>query len=312
MKKYLLLFLILFCGVAFSNDLQTIDSRLERQEKICKGNWCLVSWDDSWCSGEVINIEEGTATVKVFDTALPVSQWPVVDFHVSDIFRHTFEKTSTLEDLIDSLKRKNILRTPFIEEGFRAVDRAWFCSKYPYFDVAIDIGCEMCISTPHIHIFSLELLKDHIPQAKRILDVGTGSGYMSAIFSYLAPKAEVIGIDYYPALIEGAKKNCQNALSKSAFEKITFIVGDGEKYQDQNGGFDLIYVGFMCDKIPPSLIEQIGPNGVLLIPIKKGFSSYDDRFFWGRLLKVEKDKANKITIQEVFTCSFLPSQSDGQ
>ena len=187
MKKYLFLFLILLSGVAFSNDLGVIDTRLEKQEKLCKGNWCLVHWKEGLCSGEVISLNEDKATIKVFDTALPVSQWPIVDFHWKDVFRHTFEKTPTLDALIDSLKAKNILRTPFIEEGFRAVDRAWFCSKYPYFDVAIDIGCEMCISTPHIHVLSLELLKTHIPQSKRILDVGTGSGYMSAIFSYLAP-----------------------------------------------------------------------------------------------------------------------------
>lgn len=309
MKKYLFFILILFPVGAFSNDLQTINSRLERQEKLCIGNWCLVHWKGGLCSGEVININEDKAKVKIFDTELPVSEWPVVDFYWNEIFRHTFEKTSTLDDLIASLKIKNILRTPFIEEGFRSIDRACFCPKYPYFDVAIDIGCEMCISTPHIHVFYLELSKNHISKAKRILDVGTGSGYMAAILSYLAPRAEVIGIDYYKDLIEVAKTNCQKALPSEAFERIKFTVGDGEKYQDQGEGFDIIYVGFMCDKIPPSLIEQLRPNGVLLIPIKKGFSSYDDRLFWGRLLMVEKENDGEIKTQEVFICSFIPSQS---
>lgn len=124
--------------------------------------------------------------------------------------------------------------------------------------------------------------------------------------------AEVTAIDYYPELIERAKKNCQNALSKSVFEKINFIVGDGEKYQEESEGFDLIYVGFICDKIPSSLIEQLRGNGILLIPIKKRVSSYDHRLFWGKLLMVEKDEKNRVTVQEVFGCSFIPSQSNKQ
>ena len=104
----------------------------------------------------------------------------------------------------------------------------------------------------------------------------------------------------------------RDSLDPDIFLHLPRFVGDGEKYQDQGEGFDLIYVGFICDKIPSSLIEQLRGNGILLIPIKKRVSSYDHRLFWGKLLMVEKDEKNRVTVQEVFGCSFIPSQSDGQ
>lgn len=308
-KFLVFFFLFLFYREVFSTELEVLQQRVQRQQKICEGSWCLVSWDGGLCSAEVINIDKGIATVKIFDTSRPVSQWPIIDVYIGDLYKHTFEKSSTLDSLIKSLKEKNILRTPFIEEGFRAVDRAWFCSEHPYFDVAIDIGCGMCISTPHIHTFSLELLKDCLPKAKRILDVGTGSGYMAAIFSYLAPQSEVIGIDYYKSLVECAKTNCQKALPKEVFRRITFVVGDGENGVKEEEKFDLIYVGFMCNEIPKALIKQMNPNGTLLVPIKKRVSSYDNRLFWGSLLIVTKKECEALDIQEVFECSFIPSQT---
>ncbi|MDN3509142.1 MAG: methyltransferase domain-containing protein [Candidatus Neptunochlamydia sp.] len=311
MKKCVLfLFSFSFLFLSFRAECSTkiLEKRLELQEQCRPGSWCLVPWNNGWSCSEILAMEDGKVAVKLFDTALPVSNWPIKVFNQSMIRSFRCSMTTTLDDLINYLKRRQILRSDFIEEGFRAIDRSWFCEEHPYFDAAIDISCDMCISSPHMHVFSLEMVKKIFPHAKKILDLGTGTGYMAAICAYLAPEARVYGIDCFEKLVVEAENRCARVLPESIRERITFLKGKGEKGYEKEAPYDLIYVGYMCKKIPSNLVKQLKPGGILLIPIGSSISSYDKRLGGGNLVIVEKDKKGIVWSYKVCSCSFIPTQ----
>lgn len=190
------------------------------------------------------------------------------------------------------------------------MNRAYFCKENPYFDVAIDISCDMCISSPQMHIFSLELMKEELPHAKKILDIGTGTGYMATICAYLAPELEVYGIDRYQELVEKAERTCAEALPESVYQRITFLNGKGEKGYEKEAPYDLIYVGYMCKKIPSSLVKQLKPGGKLITPISSSISSYDQRLNAGNLMVIEKSHKGVVWPHKGPICSFIGSQKN--
>lgn len=307
MKKCVL-FLLLLLSFRAECSMEVLEERLELQQKYRPGNWCLVPWNDGWSCSEILAIEDEKVVVKVIDTALPVSEWPIKVFNESMIRSFRCSMTTTLDGLIDHLKRRQILRSNFIEEGFRAIDRSWFCRENPYFDAAIDIPCDMCISTPHMHILSLEMVKKVFPHAKKILDLGTGTGYMAAICAYLAPEARVYGIDCFKELVVEAENTCKRVLPESISERMTFLKGRGEKGYEKEAPYDLIYVGYMCKKIPSKLVKQLNPGGILIIPVGSYISTYDKRLGGGDLVIVEKNEKGIVWAYKACSCCFVPTQ----
>lgn len=309
MKKYFF-FLFFLVGFAAECSIEEIKEHLELQQKYCPGNWCLVPWEDGWCCAEILAIKDTIVAAKVIDTSLHVNKWPIRLFDLSMIRHFKCSMSTTLEDLISHLKEKRILRTDFIESAFRAVDRSYFCKENPYFDAAINIPCDMCISTPHMHLLALELMKEGFSDAKKILDVGTGTGYMAAVFSYLAPQAQIYGIDCFEELVEQADKDCKNALPESMYKRITLMIGEGEKGHEAETPYDLIHVGYMCQSIPTSLIKQLKRGGILIIPIGSSISTYDQRLEGGYLMVIEKDQKGIVWAHKGCSCSFIETQKD--
>jgi len=86
--------------------------------------------------------------------------------------------------LVESLKRKGTVKTLTVEKALMAVDRKLFCSIDPYSDGAKSIGFGTTISAPHIHGYILELLESHIKTANSVLDIGSGSGYLTICMTY--------------------------------------------------------------------------------------------------------------------------------
>ena len=83
-------------------------------------------------------------------------------------------------DLISQLKRNKIIKSPRVEEAMKKVDRGNYCSLSPYMDSPQAIGYGVTISAPHMHAHALEMLKDHLYEGAKALDVGSGK----LIFNY--------------------------------------------------------------------------------------------------------------------------------
>ena len=293
------------------NENQKIEKRLVLQKRYRARAWCLVPWKKSYYPAEILDLKKKSVSVKIFDNALPLDEWPKKTFSIKEIQPMPFQKFSTEEALITSLKNSNILRTPLVEDAFRKIQRHWFCPNNPYFDSSIDIGCGMCISAPHMHIWALELFKDRFAKAQSILDVGCGTGYITAISAFLAPQANVTGIEIFELLKTSSQHTCDNHLPSNITKRIHWDTVNGEKGYLENAPYDIIHVGFMCKQIPQALIDQLSPGGRLVIPVGDRISTYDPSLLSGDLMVVDKEESGSIKIHKLFSCSFVPSQASG-
>ncbi len=81
--------------------------------------------------------------------------------------------------MVELLKTKGIVKSSSVENALLAVDRKLFCSTDPYMDQAKSIGFGTTISAPHIHGYILELLESKLRSESKVLDIGSGSGYLT-------------------------------------------------------------------------------------------------------------------------------------
>ena len=285
-----------------------------RQKKLRVGCWRIASIEDSKCLVSVEFIGEEVLAVKIMNPTIPVTAWKKIDLAPNQLSPTHITTSKTLNDLIINLKRTRILHSEVVERALRTLDRRYFCSKNPYHDCAINFGNEQygaCISSPHMHVWAAELLKNHLSSASNCLDVGSGSGYFTALMQIMAPGAKVYGMDCYSELIEQSKAILKEHYPE-ILKQITFVEGDGEKGFPiaGTGLFQAIHVGFMCPEIPPALTEQLAPGGRMLIPISSGkFSSFDTRCKAGVYTCVDKGLDGTIKTTNLFSCSFVPSTS---
>lgn len=111
------------------------------------------------------------------------------------------------------------LKDPRIEATLLRVDRAHYCpSAQPYVDAPFQIGYGATISAPHMHTFALEALKDKLVNGAKVLDVGSGSGYLTSCMAHLVgPEGVVYGMDHVKELVKQAQinigKDCNELLT---------------------------------------------------------------------------------------------------
>ena len=123
----------------------------------------------------------------------------------------------------------------------------------------LDIGHRQTISQPFIVALMTELL--NLKGTDRVLEVGTGSGYQAAVLSLLA--AQVYSIEIIPELGEAA----QNNLRRLGYANVQTKIGDGYLGWPAHAPFDGIIVTAAPDHIPQALIDQLKPNGRMVIPV---------------------------------------------
>ncbi len=133
----------------------------------------------------------------------------------------------------------------------------------PYGDYPVPIGEGQTISQPYIVALMTELLieEPHRPTKKKILEIGTGSGYQAAILAELYPQIYTIEI------IESLAKQAEKNLKRLGYQKIKVKIGDGYLGWKEYAPFDGIIVTCAPDHIPQPLIEQLKENGKMVIPV---------------------------------------------
>jgi len=278
---------------------------------LVEGRLCVAEWNDSRYLGKALAIseEEDTVTLQLFDRWKNIGQWPEITFNLDciELFNSHKENRNSLEELIASLKNIHLIQSPAIENAGLTIDRAWFCPSFPYQDCSVSIGQNACISSPHMHFCALELCADKLDAATSILDVGSGSGYMAAMFAYLAPGAKVVGIEYLEDLVEKSQHVIEKQLTPEIQERITILKGDGEEGVPEEAPFDVIHVGFMCKEVPASLLDQLRPGGRMVIPVGNSPSSIFPNSLRGEFTVIDKLEDGSIQRYDVFPCSYVPS-----
>lgn len=128
-----------------------------------------------------------------------------------------------------------------------------------YEDSALPIGNGQTISQPSTHARYLALLA--LTGTERVLEIGTGSGYQTALLAHLA--AQVFSIERVGALIERARE----ALREAGARNVSILVGDGTLGWREYAPYDAILVTAAAPDVPAPLAEQLGEGGRMLIPI---------------------------------------------
>ena len=155
------------------------------------------------------------------------------------------------------------VRDPRVLEAMRKVPRHSFVAleerAHAYEDHPLPIGGSQTISQPYIVALMTELLA--LPPKARVLEIGTGSGYQSAVLSEIAN--EVYSIEILPDLAQAAG----DKLKELGYKNVTVKAGDGYRGWPEHAPFDGIIVTAAPEKIPEPLVEQLAPGGRMVIPV---------------------------------------------
>ncbi|XP_043521383.1 protein-L-isoaspartate(D-aspartate) O-methyltransferase-like isoform X3 [Frieseomelitta varia] len=186
-----------------------------------------------------------------------------------------------------------------------SVDRGNYTrSGYAYIDSPQDIGYGATISAPHMHAYALEILEDKLHDGARALDVGSGSGYLTACMAMmLGSNGLAIGVEHIPELKAFAMQNIQKdnpELLESG--RIQLVVGDGRLGYPEKAPYDAIHVGAAAKEMPQALIDQLAPGGRLVLPV--GPRNSDQV-----LVQVDKMRDGKIKKTTLTGVVFVPLTS---
>jgi protein-L-isoaspartate(D-aspartate) O-methyltransferase len=186
------------------------------------------------------------------------------------------------------------VKDPETLAAMRAVPRHRFVpagqAAFAYADRPLPIGHGQTISQPFIVAYMTEIIQPG--PGKRILEIGTGSGYQAAILA--ATGAEVYSIEIIPALAEAAAES----LRQFGAARVRSKAGDGYYGWAEHAPFDAIIVTAAAEFVPPPLIEQLKDAGLMVIPV-------GSPFFVQSLMLVQKRGATT-TSANLMPVRFVP------
>ena len=170
-----------------------------------------------------------------------------------------------LNDLIYSLKDSGFLTDIQVESAFRNIHRHEFVPTSEldraYYNEPIPILKDQTISQPAVVSRMTEWLD--VKDGQKILEIGTGSGWQSAILSYLVGTGAVYSVERHPELANFAREN----LEKLGIDNVHVILDDGSLGYPNASPYDRIIVTAACTEIPLPLLEQLNENGLILAPV---------------------------------------------
>lgn len=172
-----------------------------------------------------------------------------------------------------------------------------------------------------MHGHACEYLIEYLKPGARVLDIGSGSGYLTHVLANLviddslgaSDQGQVIGIDHIPELVELARNNMNKSdqgQELQASGKVKFITADGRLGWKEGAPYDAIHVGAAAEHLHPVLIDQLRSPGRLFIPVasENGGSSLgslglgEGQYIW----VVDKKADGSVHKEKVFQVSYVP------
>ena len=198
----------------------------------------------------------------------------------------------SLKEMVESQIVKRGVKDPKVIKAMLEIDRADFVMpedvNFAYQDSPLPLLDGQTISQPYIVALMTEALE--VNKDCRVLEIGTGSGYQTAILGYLAK--EVVSMERLESLYNLAKKN----LEKYSFNNVNLIHGDGKNIEFEDK-FDRIMVTAAAMSFPEKLFNNLKEEGIMVIPIEQGFYQV--------LYKIKK-KEGKPEFRQLCHVRFVP------
>lgn len=178
-------------------------------------------------------------------------------------------KTDKMEALLAELRAMGISDRRVLS-ALREVRRELFVppgmAGEAYANYPLPIGYGQTISQPYTVAFMLGQLE--LTPGQNVLEVGAGSGWNAALMGRLvAPKGKVIATEIISELALTAQENVRRA----GLSNVEVVCADGSLGYKKEGPYDRIIVTAACPDIPPPLLEQLKPEGVLIAPVGGSF-----------------------------------------
>lgn len=208
------------------------------------------------------------------------------------------------EALINELSSLGYLKTDRIAEAFAAADRRLFVPEgmrvHAYLNEPLPIGEGQTISQPLVVAMMLELLD--IKPGEKILEIGTGSGWQTALCALLAHDERTGGEDQWDVVsverivaLHAAAHAAIAAWNKELFERIVFLQGDGARGDAEHMPYDKIISGASAaDDVPRAWKDQLKIGGRIVAPVKNS------------IVVLDKTGKNDFLKRDFFGYSFVP------
>ena len=197
-------------------------------------------------------------------------------------------------DLIRELEKKRITNKNILN-AIKKVPRKLFVNKISvqlaYENIALPAECGQTISQPYVVAYMIDCLKLKITD--KVLEIGTGTGYQTAVISYLCQK--IYTVEIFNELLCRAKIN----IAKLKIKNIIYLLDNGINGWKEKILFDAIIVSAASEEIPSKLLQNLKNNGKLIIPLKYSFENQ-------KLILIKKKSENNFEKEELFDVKFVP------
>ncbi|KAI1811118.1 protein-L-isoaspartate O-methyltransferase [Poronia punctata] len=264
--------------------------------------------------------------------------------------------------LVENLWKNGMITQEVVKNAFNKVDRANYAPASPYEDSPQSIGFRATISAPHMHANAAESLLPYLlpyrsngdegslssasnprrpwkdveeikgvkGRPRRVLDIGSGSGYLTHVLAELAGEdAVVVGLEHIRELKELGEENMAKSEEGKALlasGRVRFRYGDGRKgwvepealdagnVSETGGanvggaadesdaqGWDAIHVGAAAVELHDELVKQLRKPGRLFIPVEDEKQSWE-QYIW----VVDKDEAGEVSKKKLFAVRYVP------
>jgi protein-L-isoaspartate(D-aspartate) O-methyltransferase len=178
----------------------------------------------------------------------------------------------------------SLARERFVPES----QRPWAYGDHP-----LPIGWGQTISQPYVTALMIQLARP--TRESRVLEIGVGSGYQTAILAELC--REVFGLEILRPLAESTEK----LLALLGYRNVSIQCGDGRRGWPEHAPFDVILAGASPNSVPEPLIEQLAPGGRLVLPVGLG-----RQMLW----RIEKRPDGSFDRQAIAPVQFVPMTGD--
>ena len=158
-----------------------------------------------------------------------------------------------------------------------------------YGDYPLPIGEKQTISQPYIVALMSECLR--LTGSERVLEIGTGSGYQTAILAELARKV------YTTERIALLGESARRILEQTGYSNIEFRIADGSRGWPEEAPFDRIIITAATPEIPEPLQEQLADNGMIIAPIGE---------LSGQILTLFRKENGRLRSENITSCLFVP------